>query len=72
MIGKYTFSEGGSFDGRFKKNEMNYGVMVYENGESYEGEFANGERNGIGSYRSALGELLHEGKWLRDQFASEI
>lgn len=59
MIGRYKFREGCSFDGRFKKNEMNYGVMVYDNGESYEGEFANGERHGIGSYRSAAGELIY-------------
>jgi len=44
--------------------------MIYENGESYEGEFVNGERHGIGSYRNTLGELLHEGKWQRDQFDS--
>lgn len=37
LIGQYKFQDGRLFDGKFKKNEMNYGVMIYENGDSYEG-----------------------------------
>lgn len=29
MIGNYRFHEGGSFEGRFKNNELSYGIMVY-------------------------------------------
>ena len=44
--------------------------MKYVNGETYEGEFRAGGREGVGTYRSDSGEVLLEGKWLRDQYVS--
>ena len=71
MYGKYIFYEGGFFEGRFKHNKINLGTMNYSNGESYEGEFVNGERHGAGIYRNAKGDVVLEGRWEKDSFASK-
>jgi hypothetical protein len=36
---------------------MNFGVMVYSNGDIYEGEFGQGMRNGVGSYKNSKEEI---------------
>lgn len=51
---------------------MSYGVMVYENGESYEGEFSGGQRQGTGTYRDKEGHVVQEGRWQRDEFLSSF
>lgn len=51
---------------------MCHGVMIYENGDSYEGEFVNGERHGVGTYRSQAGEIIFEGKWSKDRFSPNL
>lgn len=49
---------------------MSNGVMIYPNGEIYEGEFEFGERNGKGVYKTSLGVIKFEGQWKRDKFIS--
>ena len=44
--------------------------MTYTNAESYEGDFVEGERQGVGTYRSSQGKVLFEGRWQKDQFAA--
>ena len=51
---------------------MSYGVMIYPNGESYEGQFLNGERNGFGVYRNTAGAIVFEGHWSHDKFGGSI
>jgi hypothetical protein len=51
---------------------MSYGVMIYENGDSYEGELSKGERHGLGLYRNSAGGIMFDGKWGKDKFVSNI
>ena len=42
------------------------GVWIYPNGDTYEGEFADGKRNGKGVYHYANGEE-YNGDWVDDE-----
>lgn len=68
----YRFKEGDRFEGKFKQNQVSFGLMTYENGESYEGEFAKGEREGVGTYKLSDGKVLFEGHWKNDKFISSF
>lgn len=41
--------------------------MVYQNGDTYEGEFKYGQRDGIGKYVSTSKQVI-EGEWRADSF----
>jgi hypothetical protein len=38
---------------------MAFGVMKYQNGEIYEGDFYRGERHGVGTYSNKIGQLVY-------------
>ena len=61
--GKYTFADGGYYDGEFRKDDFNgRGVRVWPNGDRYEGEWHNDNRTGHGKYFWPNGDR-YEGEW---------
>jgi hypothetical protein len=44
-----------------------YGVLTYGSGNIYEGNYANGKRNGKGKFKYTDGRIL-DGNWLDDTF----
>lgn len=44
--------------------------MIYQNGEQYEGNWADGEKHGRGVYRSGTDELV--GEWAKGQLKKKL
>lgn len=65
-MGKYIFNSGEIFEGKFRDGQMSYGLLRYVNGDTYQGEFQNGERHGAGNYSNKDGKIMFEGHWNRD------
>ena len=52
-IGNYTFKDGGEYTGELKGRKPNgKGKTIYKNGNTYEGEYIKGKREGNGTYTS--------------------
>lgn len=50
-IGNYTFKDGGEYTGELKGRKPNgKGKTIYKNGNTYEGEYIKGKREGNGTY----------------------
>jgi len=48
------------------------GVLTYANGQRYEGEMLNGQRNGTGVVWNAEGAVIQAGRWSKDQLEGPI
>ena len=48
------------------------GVLTYANGQRYEGELLNGQRNGQGVVWSADGVVIQAGRWSKDQLDGPV
>ena len=47
------------------------GVMIYANLSRYEGQWCDGERHGFGILFSKTGDIIHAGRWERDEFVGD-
>lgn len=47
---------------------MSFGLLKYQNGEVYQGEFYKGERSGVGTYSNKVGQIVYEGRWEKDEY----
>lgn len=59
------------YEGEFKNGYPHgEGIMQYENGATYSGEWKKGERNGVGKYITIVNgkESIIEGVWKNDQY----
>ena len=53
--GKYTYSNGGVYEGEWKNNKRHgRGKDIFSNGKVYEGEYKDGKRHGLGKERQIL------------------
>ncbi len=48
------------------------GVLTYENGQRYEGDMSNGQRDGIGAFWGSDGVVLQAGRWAKDALAEPM
>ena len=48
------------------------GVLTYGNGQRYEGEMVNGQRQGIGIVWGADGTIAQAGRWARDELVEPM
>lgn len=67
-MGRYIYHDGCVFEGEFRQGGIAFGVMTYQNGDFYEGEFQNEQRHGFGKYQFADGSAF-SGEWLHDNYA---
>ncbi|MEL7315217.1 MAG: pentapeptide repeat-containing protein [Cyanobacteria bacterium J06559_3] len=65
----FTYTNGVSYYGQFEDGipSNGRGTMVFSNGDRYDGEFENGERNGCGTFTFASGRQ-YMGQFRTDQF----
>jgi len=62
-----------SYEGKFKKGlPHGYGVYKWKNGNIYEGDWREGERNGKGTLYSAVNNEKITGYWRDNEFVKEI
>lgn len=68
--GVMNYADGkSSYNGYYKDNvKHGHGKFIYNNGDTYEGEFMNGVRCGKGKYTSLndFGCFIYEGEWKND------
>ena len=70
-MGSCTTKDGGEYSGEIttlllKQVPHGKGKTVYPNGDTYEGEYDKGKRQGYGVYSFSDGER-YEGQWYQDQ-----
>ncbi|TNV80714.1 hypothetical protein FGO68_gene4947 [Halteria grandinella] len=66
-IGKYSYYDGDTYQGQFKRNLMNgYGKFKFSNGDIYEGKWKDDNKVGIGKYRWHTGDV-YEGLYKDDK-----
>ncbi len=53
---------GNRFEGQ-SADDGDTGVLVFANGQRYEGELLNGNRHGYGAFWNAEGDLMLAGRW---------
>lgn len=65
-FGLYVWEDGDEFEGEYKNDSMHKGTFRYVSGSSYEGEFRDNLKHGIGIFRYPDG-TEYEGEWQEDQ-----
>jgi hypothetical protein len=48
------------------------GVLTYENGQRYEGDMSNGQRDGVGVFWGSDGAVMQAGRWSKDALAEPM
>ena len=72
-LGVFFWRGGDSFSGMGAGGSgMARGVLTYANGQRYEGEMLNGQRNGQGVVWGADGVVIQAGRWSRDQLEGPV
>ena len=66
-FGRYIWNDGEYFIGTWKDDERCKGVMYFNNGNKYEGEFLGDKSNVRGKYTHANGRII-EGLWINGIF----
>ena len=49
-LGSTKYQNGGQFHGQHENGKPKCGIETFEGGDTYEGEFLNGQRHGKGKY----------------------
>ena len=68
--GIYQWHSGEKYEGEFKKWELLSGVLIFTNGDRYEGSFVFNDREGYGIYTYSNGDK-YEGEWEMDDIDGE-
>lgn len=66
-LGVTYWRNGDRFAGEAQPGGVSRGVLTFSNGQRYEGELRNGERNGIGIVWSADGTVAMAGRWVNGE-----
>ncbi len=72
-LGKYTYARD-DIDGRdyyigeFQDGEKNgNGKQIWRNGTTYDGEWQNDLRHGLGVFSNSDGSIIYQGEWENDE-----
>jgi hypothetical protein len=71
--GKYTWSDGESYEGNWFDDERSgYGKFTWNSGNYYLGYFYNGHRDGYGKIYNKYGEVIEEGYYIKGVLQAQV